>query len=107
MQPSVSEANSETDSMGRNRPDSIQVDGAEIRRLRLARGRSQIKASELGGVARNHWSAIETGARGPGVRPDTAFRIARGLAPAGATEAEIEALIPRFATVPERSPASL
>ena len=62
-------------------------------------GRNQTEAAKLGGLARNHWSAIECGLR-PGVRPSTAFKLAKGVAPEGASTIEIGAIVPQFASVP-------
>lgn len=88
-----------TDKRGRRRPDYLQVDGKALRSLRLLRTRTQTRAAEIGGVARNQWSAIECGLRS-NVRPGTAFRLAKGVAPEGATKIEIGAIVPQFAKVP-------
>lgn len=90
----------ETDKLGRRRPAHLKVDGAALRKLRLLRTRSQTQAAAIGGLARNHWSAIECGLR-PGVRPSTAFKLAKGVAAENATTIEIGAIVSQFASVPD------
>ena len=94
----------EQDKLGRRRPDYLKVDGDALRKLRLLRTRNQTEAAAIGGIARNHWSAIETGLR-PTVRPSTAFKLAKGVAAEGASRIEIGAIVPQFARVPDRGQA--
>lgn len=87
-----------TDKLGRRRPDHLRVDGMALRRLRLLRGRTQAEAAAIGGLARNHWSAIECGLRS-GVQPGTAFKLAKGVSPEDASQVQIGALVSEFAQV--------
>lgn len=109
MQPSPRSAELDT---GRRRLEYLVVDGRKLRNLRLLLGRTQVQAARLAVNAdgkpldRNQWTLIENGSR-PRVKPHTAFRLARGIAPADASDADIEALIKQFAQFAEESPAGL